>query len=30
MEDTDAVADAKKVESFYLFGYSEGASITLL
>ena len=30
MEDTDAVADVEKVESFYLFGYSEGAPIALL
>ena len=30
MEDTDAVADAEKVESFHFFGYSEGAPIALL
>ena len=30
MDDIDAVAVAEKVESFYLFGYSEGAPIALL
>ena len=30
MDDIEAVADAEKVKSFYLFGYSEGASIALL
>ncbi len=30
MDDIDAVADAEKVDGFYLFGYSEGAPIALL
>lgn len=30
MDDIDAVADAEKIKSFYLFGYSEGAPIALL
>ena len=30
MDDIDAVADSKKVEHSYLFGYSEGAPRALL